>query len=72
LKAKGRQKYDFYVGCNEIEEDWVRIWGFIDKERLERQGEWQDFGRGTMLCIPFKKLDPIEELKDLQPKITRV
>lgn len=65
-----RQKYDFYVGCNEIEEDWVRIWGFINKERLEKEGEWGDFGREKTLHISLKKLNPIIELRDLEPKVS--
>jgi hypothetical protein len=63
-----RQKYDFYVGCNELGDNWVRIWGFIDKHRLNAEGDWRNMGYGDTLCIPFKKLTPITKLKEMKQK----
>jgi len=59
------RKYDFYIGCNIIAEDWVRIWGYISREDFEKNGKWDDFGHGDTLCIPFNELNNIGELKQL-------
>jgi hypothetical protein len=60
-----QRKYDFYIGCNIIAEDWVRIWGYISREQLEKNGKWDNFGHGDTLCMPFNELNNIAELKQL-------
>lgn len=70
---KHKNKFDFYVGCNEIKEDWVRIWGYATKTEVAKI-EPTDNVKGHPLpvstrLIPFVNLNPIEKLKDLQSKI---
>ncbi len=64
-----KKKYDFYVGCSIIKEgpEWiVRVWGFTTKEELEEKGEWDNFGHGATLTMPFKELHDIRELGGLE------
>ena len=62
---KHADKYDFCIGCNEIAEDWIRIWDYINEEQFEENGEWKDFGHGDTLCMSFNKLNNIAELKQV-------
>lgn len=64
---KHKDKFDFYVGCNEIEEDWVRIWGYATKAEVAKI-EPTDKVNGCQLpvdtrLIPFVNLHSIKELK---------
>jgi hypothetical protein len=58
-----RRTYDFYIGCNKITEEDVRIWGYITREQLEKKGKSGNFGYGDTLYIPFVELTDIREIK---------
>jgi len=70
--GKHHDKYDYYVGCHEIEEEWIRIWGYATKEEvasIKPSDELTDSSGKTFnlpvtsRCIPFENLHPIKELK---------
>jgi len=60
---KHKDKCDLYIGCNEIAEDWVRIWGYATKEEIA-SAEVEDFGCGPTKIVPFVNLHPIKDLRD--------
>jgi hypothetical protein len=56
------RKFDFYVGCTEISEDKIRIWGYATHADIE--GFIAGIGwNGSRLEIPLERLRDIAELK---------
>jgi hypothetical protein len=61
-----RHNYDLYIGCSEVAEDTIRIWGYITREDAERHVKeigWESFGHGDTLAVPFGELCDIRKLK---------
>jgi hypothetical protein len=60
-------KYDFYIGCNLVAEDRVRIWGYATKTEVAEIKPTDEVNghRLPLLTrlIPFMNLHPIKELK---------
>ena len=59
-------KYDFYIGCHEVDENLVRIWGYAtraDAEAFLHKNGPENFSYGPTLAIPFVELKDIRILK---------
>ena len=59
-----KRRYDFYVKCGNLGEEWVRIWGYASKAQLEEKGFWKDYGYGDTFTLLLKDLSDINGLND--------
>jgi hypothetical protein len=65
-----RKRYDFYIGCNQWQQDVIRFWGYTARAELEAV-EPQDFGYGATRAKPYMELHLIKDMLKLKPKSAR-
>jgi len=66
-----KKLHDFYVGCRLMRENQyvIQIWGYATREELEDINPSDEWGYDLTRAIPFERLHPIIELRDLPSKL---